>query len=181
MKPWKLIKAEETALDQWQNITRKTFLKPDGEERPFNTWGGTSQKAGAVIALTPDNRLVVSEQFRPGPNKIYFDLPGGLAESGENPKDAAMREFLEETGYTSDDVEFLGASHWTAYENLESHHFLARNCKKVSDQKLDPAEFINVKLITIDELIANAMNDRMCDKAAILFAYEKLKKIQEGL
>ncbi|MCL2038255.1 NUDIX hydrolase [Candidatus Saccharibacteria bacterium] len=136
--------------------------------------------SGAVIALTPDNLVVIAEQFRPGPNKVMLELPAGFIDPGEDPKAGTMRELLEETGYASDDVEFLGASHWTAYENLESHYFLARDCRKVANQSLDPDELINVKLITIDELIDNATNDLMCDKAAILFAYEKLKKIKEG-
>jgi hypothetical protein len=37
---------------------------------------------------------------------------------------------------------------------------------------------VNVKLIAIDQLIANAMNDNMSDKAAVLFAHEKLAKIK---
>ena len=34
----------------------------------------------AVLALTPDERVVLTRQFRPGPGRVVFDLPGGIVD-----------------------------------------------------------------------------------------------------
>ena len=73
----------------------------------------------------------------------------------ESALDAAKRELLEETGYESDDWEFLlsvpsNATMADNYANL----FVARNCRKVSEQNLDDTEFLNVQLHTRKEIDA---------------------------
>src|SRR6516225_4371402 len=58
--------------------------------------------AVTVIALTPDDRLVLVRQFRAGSVHDSLEPPGGLLEPGEDPCAAGARELLEETGYAGD-------------------------------------------------------------------------------
>jgi 8-oxo-dGTP diphosphatase len=51
-------------------------------------------RAGAV--LIEDDKVALIERFRNG--KHYFVFPGGGADNGETPEDAAIREMEEETG-----------------------------------------------------------------------------------
>ena len=53
----------------------------------------------AVFALTTSNQVILARQFRPGPNAVLDELPGGAIEGGETPEQAGERELLEETGY----------------------------------------------------------------------------------
>src|SRR5438105_3062441 len=99
MKAWERI--EPTSVDRigYRTIVTKSFKLSDGEVKHFDTvneenWGGA-----AIIALTSLNRVVVARQFRPGPEMIMDELPGGVIEEGEDPEQAALRELLEETGY----------------------------------------------------------------------------------
>lgn len=39
-------------------------------------------------------------------------VPGGHLEPGESPEDGARREFLEETGYRADSLEFVHSQRW---------------------------------------------------------------------
>lgn len=58
----------------------------------------------AVIAITPENKLILVEQFRPPVRRSVVELPAGLAgdilgEESEAMAAAAQRELREETGY----------------------------------------------------------------------------------
>ncbi len=55
--------------------------------------------AVSVIAVTPDERLLMVRQFRAGSRRDSLETPGGLLDVGEDPHEAAARELLEETGH----------------------------------------------------------------------------------
>lgn len=179
MQPWKYIKEPEEIKVGWRTLTRKTFERPDGASAEYVTYGGVNDRHGAVIALTSDNKVIVAEQFRPGPEIIMLELPGGNIEKGEDPQVGVMRELQEETGYTSDQVEFLGEACKDSYMNATWYFYWARNCYKKSDQALEDGEFVNVRTITIDEFITAAKESRMSDAIAALMAYEKLQQVKE--
>jgi 8-oxo-dGTP pyrophosphatase MutT (NUDIX family) len=50
----------------------------------------------AGVVLIEDDRVALIERFRDGNH--YFVFPGGGADEGENPEEAAIREMEEETG-----------------------------------------------------------------------------------
>src|SRR5882672_11256530 len=53
-----------------------------------------------VIAVTPDEKLVMVEQFRHGTNTVELEIPGGMMDRHEtSPVATAVRELREETGY----------------------------------------------------------------------------------
>ena len=49
-----------------------------------------------VVALTTDDKVVLARQFRPGPDVVLAELPGGYIEPGESPEVAAYRDLEEE-------------------------------------------------------------------------------------
>src|SRR6187200_1493558 len=61
-----------------------------------------------VIALTPDEQVVLIRQYRVGTAKVCLEIPGGMVDPGEDAATAAARELVEETGYTSSRWELLG-------------------------------------------------------------------------
>jgi len=179
MQPWKHLKEPEEIKVGWRTLTRKTFERPDGVPAEYVTYGSMKDRHGAVIALTPENKIVVAEQFRPGPEIIMWELPGGNIEKGENPQAGVMRELREEVGYASDQIEFLGEASKDSYMNATWYFYLARDCRKISDQALEDGEFVNIREITIDEFLTAAKESRMSDAIAALMAYDKLQQIKE--
>lgn len=66
---------------------------------------------------------------------------------------AAKRELKEETGYVSDEWEHLLTvpSYATIVDNY-AYIYKAGNCRKVSSQHLDNTEFLNVEVLSPEEL-----------------------------
>jgi ADP-ribose pyrophosphatase len=62
-----------------------------------------------VIALTPDDQLVMVEQYRHGSDTIELEIPGGMIDPhDQSPLEAGLRELREETGYEGHDARILG-------------------------------------------------------------------------
>ena len=62
-----------------------------------------------VFACTPENKVLLVEEFRPPIGQRCLCFPAGLSgdEGPESDAAAARRELMEETGYEADTVEFL--------------------------------------------------------------------------
>lgn len=162
-------------------MTIKTFVRPDGSVTEYDIFDRDNLHHAGVVALTPDNQVIVAEQFRAGPEIMAMEIPGGTADPGETPLEAARRELIEETRYCPGTIEPLGYVYKDGYMNACWHYFFATGCKVEADhQKLDEGELISVKLISIDEFIENARKARMTDVEAVFLAYEKLQKKRQG-
>lgn len=177
MEAWPRIKPDEEIKVGWRMLVRKTFEQPDGRPAEYVTKDALGKVAVAIIALTDDNQVIVAEQFRPGPEKILQELPGGGAEEGEDYQAAVLRELHEETGYTTDEVSYLGEVYKDAYTNTKWHYYIGRNAQKAHEQNLDDGEFVNAKLISIERLFENARSSQMTDTCAVFLAYEELKSL----
>jgi ADP-ribose pyrophosphatase len=181
MKSWKRIEPTIVTKIDYHNVVVKTFELPDGNIATRASFFADGSRAAGVIALTKDNKVIVARQFRPGPEKVMNEIPGGRVEQGEDPENAARREFLEETGYAAGTMQFLGEFGRDAYVNGRWSYYLALDCEEQQDQQLDHDEFVEIVLLDIDEFIESAKNGNMTDPFAVLAAYDILKERQEGI
>ena len=101
-----------TALDvvhSWAmfRLLRRTISGPQGDVF-VRTYVSTPGAVG-VIALTPDNQIVLVSQYRSSFDDLVLEIPAGMRDVvGEDPARTAWRELAEETGYVPATVEFLG-------------------------------------------------------------------------
>lgn len=164
----------------YRTLIEKTFVLPDGETKTFVTKDAEDAAAVAVIGLTAQNKVLVVNIFRPGPEMVMQEIPGGGVEKDEDLEQAARREFLEETGHNIGSIAYLGFSRYDAYTNGKRHYFLGRDCyPSEGGQRLDAEEHLTVEKVPIAQLIDNAMQGRMTDPGAVLMAYDVLRGIEE--
>lgn len=64
--------------------------------------------AVVIIPLLDEDRLCLIRNYRLSVNQTLIELPAGTCQTGEEPKETAKRELLEETGYEAAAWRFLG-------------------------------------------------------------------------
>ena len=111
-----------------------------------------------VLALTTNEEIVFVRQFRFGTGSDTLELPGGVLDPGESPREAAIRELREETGYETDEahVEPLLDIHANpALQDTRVHTFLARGVAlSAGGTDFDENEACELVLVPLRELAA---------------------------
>ncbi len=162
----------------FRTVVHKKFRLNDGKLMTADITSPEGNAAAGIIALTPDNKIVIARQFRCGPEEIMDEIPGGLVDPGETPEQAARRELAEEVGFEADDVEYLGKAYVNAWDNMVHHYFFARDCYQIASSNPEEYEEIEVDEISITQFITNAKQGRMTDVQAVLLAYDKLNELE---
>jgi 8-oxo-dGTP pyrophosphatase MutT (NUDIX family) len=149
---WKLIESKYVYRDRWLRARADKCELPDGRiMEPYYVievpdWTN-------MVIITKEQRIVLVRQYRHALGTTTLELPGGILEQGESPKESAIREMHEETGYVSDEVEFLmKISPNPALNNNTAYFFLAIDAEKLTDTKFDPFEDIVIETFSKDEL-----------------------------
>lgn len=176
---WRRVEPTIVSKVGWRVIVSKTYIQPNDAMHHYQTTGPEGGQCAAVIALTKDKKVIIARQYRPGPEKMMDELPGGGVEPGEDPDKAVARELLEETGYEAGDITLLGSVYKEAYNNHLYSYFLATDCVPHKDgQQTEETEHIDVKLISIDQLLKSGREGKMTDTEALFLGYEKLLKLR---
>ncbi|MBI2573778.1 MAG: NUDIX hydrolase [Candidatus Wildermuthbacteria bacterium] len=112
-----------------------------------------------VFSATQDKRIIIVKEQQPG-EKPFVSLPGGRIDEGENPLAAAKRELLEETGYASNRWSLWDARHIGSKIDWANYLFLAKDCVKSAQSIVDAGEKISLCLVSFDEFIDIAKDER---------------------
>lgn len=117
-----------------------------------------------IIPVTTDGLIVLVEQFRHGTGSVSLEIPGGVANSGEDPRAAAERECAEETGWVGNSAaELLGVVQPNpAFMSNTCSMFIWHDCSYQGAQSLDPLEDIRVVVMSPADLLANIESGTIC-------------------
>ena len=106
--------------------------------------------AVAVVARRPDGRFVFVRQFRAAAESVVLEIVAGTLEAGEAPRDCAIREVAEESGYRVRELRELGQIYTApGYSSERLHLFFA-----VLDSDpgaLRPDDDENLQVVLLDE------------------------------
>ena len=98
-----------------------------------------------VVAAMPnaagEECFLMVRQYRHGAETITTEFPAGLVERGEDPRSAAERELLEETGCRAGRLTLIGSvSPNPAFMGNTCFTYLAEDLIRVGEKSLDPLE-----------------------------------------
>ena len=168
IKKWKTLSSEYVSRRPWLTARRDRVQLPNGQIHDeyyvleYPTWVN-------IIAIRPDGKFVMIEQYRHGLGTVETELCAGCADEGEEPIDAARRELAEETGYTGRKWRLntvLCAN--PATSNNLSYCFIAEGVEHTGDQHLDRTEDIAIHVYTREEVFDMLRADKF--KQALMAA-----------
>jgi ADP-ribose diphosphatase len=126
-----------------------------------------------IIAVTPDQKLVMVEQFRHGSNTVELEIPGGMMDAGEtNPVTTAVRELREETGYEGQHARLLGKI-WSNPAILTNRTFtvLIENCRLQHGVDWDHSEDLATRLLPVAEIPKLVADEKIGHSLVVVALY----------
>lgn len=170
IKPWPCIRSQPGQSTRVFSIRIDTTLSPrTGTEHDFfiiesGDWVN-------VIPLTSDHQVVMIRQYRHGSREITLEIPGGLVDPGDTPREAAARELLEETGYQAKTLGEIGVVNPNpAIFNNRCYTFLAQHVERVGNPRFDQTEDIEVVLIPLADIPKLVLEGEI-DHAMVIAAF----------
>jgi len=135
----------------------------------FSGWGSPSASAGAVAiaAFTKDDKMVLTKQYRHPLRRMIYDLPAGGIHIGEKPKQAALRELEEETGYTTDELEWIGRFNWNPSNMAGTVEIFFTKALKLKG-RFNPDEIVNIELVDFGKVLDRVIKGEYIDSALII-------------
>ena len=161
LRPWRVVSSE------YRIDTKFLRLRADRVELPSGAvveeyFVRESRGFCVIFALTADDDVLLVRQNKHGAAQIVTELPAGMIDADESPAACASRELAEETGYTGSPPEFVRTfladpTNATAHFHL----FIVRDAVCTCPQQPDVTEDIEVRLASVEEVRAMALDGRI--------------------
>jgi ADP-ribose pyrophosphatase YjhB (NUDIX family) len=179
MKNWDVIESKKIIDNKW--IVVEKHKCKIGDEIIDDYY--IVKKKDFVILIVEDNEgIYFLEQYRHGVGESIINLPMGLINDDEIPKETAKRELFEETGYDTDFLEYLGEFYMApSYISTKAHVFYSNSLKKIGGNEMDKKEgelvFTKISKEDVKNMIKNNEIKDMSTIMAIHVAREKLNLV----
>lgn len=122
----------------------------------------------AIVGLTENNEVLMVRQFRYPYKETIYEIPAGKLEKGEDPREAAIREFREECGAVAEKFEPLGEIYPTPGYCGEIIRIFYATDLTFGEQELDEDEYLEVIKMPFSECVAKIMSGEIKDAKTIV-------------
>jgi 8-oxo-dGTP pyrophosphatase MutT (NUDIX family) len=107
-----------------------------------------------VVAITPDQQIVLVEQYRQGTNTVELEIPGGMIDPQDaSPEAAGCRELREETGYEGERARLIGSVFPNpAFMSNTCFTLLVEKCRLAAPVHFDSSEDLLTRLVPVSQV-----------------------------
>lgn len=125
----------------------------------------------AVIPVTENKSVILVKQYRKAVERFLYEIPAGKLEVNEEPRETAVRELKEETGFTSNKLTYLLEFYTSpGYCNEKIYLFLGEELL-AGEQEPDSGEFIEWEEFPIEDLLKMIDRGEILDSKTIIGIY----------
>lgn len=117
----------------------------------------------AIIGLTEEGEVLLVRQFRAPYKEVLFEIPAGKLEKGEDPFEAAKREFQEECGCTAENFKYIGELYPTPGYCGEIIRLYYATGLEFGEQHLDEDERLDVYKVPLGEAFDRCISGEFKD------------------
>lgn len=180
MTEWTTVERDVAYSCEAFDIVRETVTLPDGTQTKFDFLSETPSVV--ILPFTPDDELVVIDEWRHAVGRTNRGLPAGSLEPEEDPAAGVERELREETGYEPESVEQLTTMEpANGFSDAVFHYFVAHGCRPTAEQSLDHNETIDVSVTSLEEMLAGVADGSIRDgRSAYGLLFYALDRSAEG-
>lgn len=151
----------------WCSFRVDDVTLPDGTGIEY----GVLESSGfaAVVPVTDEGCVVLVQQYRQPVGGETLELPGGGVDLAEDPREAARKELLEETGYRAESLEHLTSVHTSPGRSTEVCHLFS--CRAVPDDRgprPEPTEFLRAVEMPLKEALSKVRGGEITASTTVL-------------
>ena len=170
---WRIINCESKVYSNEYIQLYEDLLDINGFKKIYVR--GKRKNFSTVVPFLSVDKILVIKSYRHIVDSLQFEIPSGYIEDGESPKDAAIREFKEETGYSASKILFVG-EYTLDYSMFEQkgYIFAAYGLLQNQPQHLGLMESIKIESLTIDHVKEMLLNGKILNAASIVALYRSL-------
>jgi len=152
IRKWRRVRSTPVAKFRVMDVSRLELEDAEGRPRG-EVFTLECRDWCNVVAITPDDQLVLVWQYRFGTDALSLEIPGGVVDAGETPEHAALRELREESGYEASGLEpLLVVEANPAIQNNRCYTFVARDARPTAQTKFDAQEELETVLLPVARL-----------------------------
>ena len=172
IQPWKKISSQPVGdfkiftIRSDRKISPRTQQPHDFQVLDCTDWVN-------VIAITPDQQLVMIEQYRHGSNTVELEIPGGMMDAHDaSPVATGIRELREETGYEGENARILGRIFPNpAIMSNTCFSVLVENCRCVHPVEFDHGEDMITRLVPITQVERFVVDGKISHALVVVALY----------
>jgi len=170
----KQLRSETIFKGKLLHVVRDEVILPNGETSIRE--GIKHPGAVVVIPFLDDQTLIMERQYRYYPDEIFYELPAGKTDPGEDFLTTGKRELLEETGYTAKDWIFISHLYPAiGYADEKMAVYAARGLE-LKEENPDADEFLEIVEMPLKQAMEMLRRGEITDAKTMvgLFWAEKL-------